>query len=346
MTTTPYAKKLSDIRFSVLDLSPIVVGGSPSQSFRNTLDLAQHAEKWGYNRYWLAEHHNMPFIASSATSIVIAHVAAGTSTIRVGSGGIMLPNHSSLIIAEQFGTLESLFPGRIDLGLGRAPGTDQRTARALRRDSGGSGEDFPEQLAELRAYFDPSLASGKMPVRAIPGEGLNIPVWLLGSSGFSAELAGQLGLPFAYASHFSPANTVPAMELYRRSFKPSKVLQEPYAMVGVNVIAADTDEEANRLATTLQQQFLNLIRGNEVPLQPPVADINDIASAYEQAALQQQLGSSIVGSRETVEAKLQKFLDETQADEMMVIAQIFDHQARLRSYEIVTDIIKGNAKQL
>jgi luciferase family oxidoreductase group 1 len=332
------AKQLRDIPFSVLDLSPIVAGGTPSESLQNTLDLARHAEKLGYNRYWLAEHHNMPFIASSATSIVISHVAAGTSKIRVGSGGIMLPNHAPLVIAEQFGTLEALFPGRIDLGLGRAPGTDQRTAHALRRDRRSDGHDFPEQLAELRAYFNPALAPERMHVRAIPGEGLNIPVWLLGSSGFSAQLAGQLGLPFAFASHFSPNNTLPALELYRQSFKPSEVLDEPYAMVGVNVIAADTDKEAERLATTLQQQFLNLIRNHEAPLQPPVDSMDDFWTDYEKEALQQQLGSSIVGSPETVKQKLQMFLDDTQADEMMVIAQIFDHQARLHSYEILAEI--------
>ncbi|MBU7318191.1 LLM class flavin-dependent oxidoreductase [Paenibacillus oleatilyticus] len=341
MSANQTNKRLSDIPFSVLDLSPIVAGGTPAESFRNTLDLARHVEKWGYNRYWLAEHHNMPFIASSATSVVIAHVAAGTSTIRVGSGGIMLPNHSPLVIAEHFGTLESLFPGRIDLGLGRAPGTDQRTAYALRRDIRSGGEDFPDQLDELRAYFDPSLASGPRHVRAIPGEGLTIPIWLLGSSGFSAQLAGQLGLPFAYASHFSPANTVPAMELYRRSFQPSKVLEKPYAMVGVNVIAADTDEEAERLGTTLQQQFLNLIRGHEAPLQPPVDSMDGLWSEHEKQALQQQLGSSIFGSRETVKEKLQAFLDATQADEIMVVGHVFDHQARLRSYEIVADLMKS-----
>jgi luciferase family oxidoreductase group 1 len=331
-------KQLKDIPFSVLDLSPIVVGGSPAQSLRNTLDLAQHAEKLGFHRYWLAEHHNMPFIASSATSVVIGHVAAGTSKIRVGSGGIMLPNHAPLVIAEQFGTLESLFPGRIDLGLGRAPGTDGRTAYALRRNTRNDGSDFPEQLAELRAYFDPSLVDEKMHVSAIPGEGLNIPIWLLGSSGFSAQLAGQLGLPFAYASHFSPKNTVPAMDLYRRSFRPSHVLDKPYAMVGVNVIAADTDEEGNRLATTLQQQFFNLSRGNEVPLQPPVDNMDELWSDYEKAGVQQQTGSTIAGSPQTVKEKLQKFLDDTGADEIMVISQMFDHQSRIRSYEIVAEI--------
>jgi luciferase family oxidoreductase group 1 len=342
MTVNNHEKRLNEIPFSVLDLSPIVVGSTPADSFRNTLDLARHAEKWGFNRYWLAEHHNMPFIASSATSVVIAHVAAGTSKIRVGSGGIMLPNHASLVIAEQFGTLESLYPGRIDLGLGRAPGSDQRTARALRRGSGSDGQDFPEQLDELRAYFDPSLTPGKPSVRAIPGEGLNIPVWLLGSSGFSAQLAGKLGLPFAFASHFSPNSTLPALELYRRSFEPSTTLSEPYAMVGVNVIAADTDEEAERLATTLKQQFLNLGRNNEVALQPPVDNLNEQWNEYEIEALQHQLGSSIIGSPETVKDKLQNFLANTQADEIMVISQIFDHQARLRSYEIVTEIIKAD----
>ncbi|CAM2946396.1 LLM class flavin-dependent oxidoreductase [Paenibacillus sediminis] len=339
MSDNKKGKLLSDIPFSVLDLSPIVEGGNPSESFKNTLELARLAEKLGYNRYWIAEHHNMPFIASSATSVVIGHVAAGTSKIRVGSGGIMLPNHSPLVIAEQFGTLESLFPGRIDLGLGRAPGTDQRTAHALRRDYS-NGDDFPEQLAELRAYFNPELAPRRNHVRAIPGEGLNIPIWLLGSSGFSAELSARLGLPFAFASHFSPGYTIPALGLYRSSFEPSDTLDKPYAMVGVNVIAADTDEEATRLYTTLQQQFLNLIRGNEVPLQPPVDNIDQLITRYEKEALQQQLGSSIVGSPATVKAKLQKFLDETQADEIMVISQIFDHKARLHSYEIVSEITK------
>lgn len=340
MSVNTNEKRLSDILFSVLDLAPIIVGGTPSDSLRNTLDLARHAEKWGYNRYWLAEHHNMPGIASSATSVVIGHVAAGTSTIRVGSGGIMLPNHAPLVIAEQFGTLESLFPGRIDLGLGRAPGTDQITAHALRRDRRSDGHDFPEQLAELRAYLAPPSESGNMRVRAIPGEGLNIPIWLLGSSGFSAQLAGQLGLPFAFASHFSPENTLPALEVYRRHFRPSEVLDEPYAMVGLNVIAADTDEEAKRLATSMQQQFLNLIRNHPGPLKPPADNMDELWSDYEKAVVDRQLGSSIVGGPETVKQKLQAFLDETQADEMMVNAQIFDHQARLRSFEIVAEVTK------
>jgi luciferase family oxidoreductase group 1 len=334
------SKQINEIPFSVLDLSPIVLGGSASESLRNTLDLAQHAEKWGFNRYWLAEHHNMPGIASSATSVVIGHVAAGTSTIRVGSGGIMLPNHAPLIIAEHFGTLESLFPGRIDLGLGRAPGTDQRTAHALRRDGKGNGHDFPEQLDELRTYFDPSLASEPMHVKAIPGKGLSIPIWLLGSSGFSAQLAAQLGLPFAFASHFSPDNTLPALDLYHHRFQPSEVLDKPYAMVGVNIIAADTDEEAHRLSTSMQQQFLNLMRNTPTQLKPPVESMDDIWSEHEKEVLKQQLRTSIIGSPATVKKKLQDFLDLTQADEMMVNAQIFDHKARLRSFEIVSEITK------
>ncbi|MBY6054466.1 LLM class flavin-dependent oxidoreductase [Cytobacillus firmus] len=335
-----HANKLNEIPFSVLDLSPITAGSTPADSFRNTLELAQLAEKLDYNRFWLAEHHNMPFIASSATSVVMSHVAAGTSKIRIGSGGIMLPNHAPLVIAEQFGTLESLYPGRIDLGLGRAPGTDQGTARALRRDLGSTGDDFPEQLAELRGYFDPSLAQGN-PIKAIPGEGLNIPIWLLGSSGFSAQLAGELGLPFAFAAHFSPLNTLGALQIYRKAFKPSNVLDKPYAMVALNIIAAETDKEAKRLFTTIQQQFLNLMSGSLTPLQPPVDDISEVVSSYQLKALEQQLGSSIVGSQQTIKDKLHTFLEESQVDEIMAIAQVFDHKARLRSYEILAEITKS-----
>ncbi|MCI1694906.1 LLM class flavin-dependent oxidoreductase [Aneurinibacillus aneurinilyticus] len=330
-------KQFNDIPLSILDLAPIVSGGTPADSFRNTLDLAQHAEKWGFNRYWLAEHHNMPGIASSATSVVIGYVAAGTSKIRVGSGGIMLPNHAPLVIAEQFGTLESLYPGRIDLGLGRAPGTDQMTMRALRRDSRSDGQDFPEQLDELRSYLNPSLSAG-MRVRAIPGEGLHIPIWLLGSSGFSARLAGQLGLPFSFASHFSPDNTLPALEVYRSNFRPSEVLDEPYVMVGVNVIAADTDEEARRLATSMEQQFLNLVRNRPSPLKPPVENMDDLWNPFEKATIQQQLRTSIVGSPKVVTEKLRTFLDSTQADELIINSQIYDHKARLHSYEILSSL--------
>ena len=325
---------LSETKYSVLDLAPVIEGGTPADSFRNTVDLAQHVERLGFHRYWMAEHHNMPFIASSATSVALSHVAHHTSTIRVGSGGVMLPNHAPLMVAEQYGTLETLFPGRIDLGLGRAPGTDQITAQALRRGLDGGAQDFPQQLEELRGYFE-----GKNQVRAIPGEGLHIPIWLLGSSGFSAQLAGQLGLPFSFASHFSPNNTHGALDLYRRTFQPSDILDEPYVMTGINIVAAETDEEAERLATSQQQQFLNLVRNTNHLLQPPVDSMEGIWTAGEKAALQQQLGASMIGSRETVKAKLEKFLAETDADELMIISQIYDHQARLRSYEIVSDIM-------
>lgn len=334
-------KPLRDIPLSVLDLAPIALGSTPADSFRRSLDLARHVEQWGYNRYWLAEHHNMPGIASSATSVLIGYVAAGTSTIRVGSGGIMLPNHAPLVIAEQFGTLESLYPGRIDLGLGRAPGTDQITARALRRDLGGSGEDFPEMLAELRAYLrPPANPLPPMLVRAIPGEGLHIPIWLLGSSGFNARLAGLLGLPFAFAGQFSPDYMLPALELYRESFRPSEALQQPYAMVGINIIAADTDEKAQRLATTQQLRSLNQVRGRPAPLEPPVDSMDGRWSEYEKAAVENKLRASIVGSPETVKQKLRAFIDETQADEIMINAQIFDHADRLHSYEIITDVCR------
>jgi luciferase family oxidoreductase group 1 len=334
--------RLNDVPISILDLAPIVVGGTAADSFRNTLDLARHAEKWGYHRYWLAEHHNMPGIASSATSLVIGYVAAGTEKIRVGSGGIMLPNHAPLVIAEQFGTLESMYPGRIDLGLGRAPGSDQPAARALRRGLGSDGHDFPEQLSELRSYLSPSSESRMTSVRAIPGEGLNIPIWLLGSSGFSAQLAGQLGLPFAFASHFAPDYIMQALELYRTSFRPSEVLEEPYAMIGINVIAADTDEEARRLATSQQQQFLNLIRGRTGPLNPPVESMDPLWTTHEKAHIQNQLSYTVAGNKETVREKLAFFLNQTGADELIVTAQIYDHQARLRSYQILAEVVKEN----
>ncbi|MCP3027282.1 LLM class flavin-dependent oxidoreductase [Halobacillus sp. A5] len=332
-------KKLNDIKYSVLDLAPVTERGSPSKSFNNSVDLAQNAEQLGFTRYWLAEHHNMPFIASSATAVAISHVAHHTSSIRVGAGGIMLPNHAPLIIAEQFGTLETLFPGRIDLGLGRAPGTDQTTAYALRRNLDGNAENFPAMVDELRGYFNPELATGLSSVRAIPGEGLTIPVWLLGSSGFSAQLAGQLGLPFSFASHFSPNNTMGAIDLYRRNFTPSETLDKPHVMVGINVIAADTDEEAERLATSLYQQFLNLVRNTNKLLQPPVNNMDDVWMEHEKHALQQQLGASIIGGPEKVQRELQHFLDETQADEMMIISQIYNHEARVHSYKIVADIM-------
>lgn len=330
-------KTLGNIKYSVLDLAPITKGSSPSEAFLNTKDLAQHAEKWGYNRVWLAEHHSMPGIASSATSVVMGYVAAATEKIRIGSGGIMLPNHAPLVIAEQFGTLEAMYPGRIDLGLGRAPGTDQLTAMALRRDSRSSGHDFPQQLEELRGYLDANSKFNK--VRAIPGEGQDIPIWLLGSSGFSATLAGQLGLPFSFASHFSPENTLPALERYRQYFEPSAVLDKPYVMVGVNVVAADTTEEAKILSTTHQQQFLSLIRNTPSQIQPPVETMEGIWNPLEKESILNQLKSTIIGNPEEVKEKLKAFAEETDADELIINSTIYDHKARLRSYEIVAEVM-------
>lgn len=337
MSRPNHNKEIRDIPLSVLDLSPVLEGGTIQDSYKNTLELAQHAEKWGYRRYWLAEHHNMPGIASAATSVLIGHVAQGTSSIRVGSGGIMLPNHAPLVIAEQFGTLESLYPGRIDLGLGRAPGTDQRTAFALRRGQGMGGDDFPEQLEELRSYLNPDRSEGVPAVRAIPGEGLHVPVWLLGSSGFSARLAARLGLPFSFASHFSPENTIPALELYYDQFQPSDVLKEPYAMVAANVVAAESEEEAVYLASSMEQQFLNLIRNTPSKLQPPVANVQELSSDYEKAILKKQFGSAIVGTRETIKEQMQTFLNETGASELMVHSQIYDHESRLESFKITAE---------
>ena len=324
------------IPFSVLDLSPIVEGSNAAQSLRNTLDLAQHAERWGYQRYWLAEHHGMPGIASAATAVVMAHVAGGTSRIRVGAGGIMLPNHSPLVIAEQFGTLESLFPGRIDLGLGRAPGSDQATARALRRDMNADPNEFPQDVVELMHYFEP-VSEGQR-VRAVPGNGLKVPLWILGSSLFGAQLAAQLGLPFAFASHFAPAQMMQAVEIYRSSFQPSAQLARPYVMLGFNVFAADSDEQGELLATSMQQAFVNLRSGRPSLLQPPVAAYADRLGPAERAMLDQVLSCSAIGAPGTVRRQLQAFVDRTGADELMITSQIFEHQARLRSYEITASL--------
>jgi luciferase family oxidoreductase group 1 len=326
-------RRLKDIPRSVLDLSPVVAGGTPAAALRGSLELARHVETLGYHRYWVAEHHNMTGIASAATSVVIGHLAAGTKTIRVGAGGIMLPNHAPLVIAEQFGTLESLFPGRIDLGLGRAPGGDQPAARALRRTLGTSGDDFPGLLEELRGYFR-SARPGQA-VRAVPGEGLNVPIWLLSSSGFSAQLAGQLGLPFAFAGQFSPQAMVGSCELYRKVFCPSDALSAPYVMVGVNVIAADTDAEARCLATSHLQAFLNMVRGRPGPLPPPIDSMDGQWSPAEEAAVAGNLSASIIGGPETVRGGLESLLVSTQADELIINAMIFDPAARRRSYEIV-----------
>ena len=322
-------------QFSVLDLAPVPEGSTPGDALRNTLDLARHAERLGYRRYWVAEHHNMVGIASAATAVVIGYIAGGTRTIRVGSGGIMLPNHAPMVIAEQFGTLESLYPGRIDLGLGRAPGTDQRTLRALRRDPS-SAEIFPQDVLELQALLGP-LQPGQA-VQAVPGTNTNVPLWILGSSLFGAQLAAMLGLPYAFASHFAPDALSQALEIYRARFKPSEQLQRSHAMVGVNVIAADTDAEARRLFTSAQQSFANRFRGPRGQLPPPIDDIETYWSAAEKAQASQMLSCSFVGSAETVRRGLQRFLEETGADELMVAAAIYDHSARRRSYEILAEV--------
>jgi luciferase family oxidoreductase group 1 len=327
------------IPFSVLDLSPVAMGSNAAQSLRNSLDLAQHAETWGYRRYWLAEHHSMPGIASAATSVVICHVAAGTSTIRVGAGGIMLPNHSPLVIAEQFGTLESLFPGRIDLGLGRAPGSDQTTARALRRNLASDPEQFPQDVLELIGYFAP--LSPEQRVMAVPGVGLKVPIWILGSSLFGAQVAAALGLPFAFASHFAPAMMMQAIDIYRARFQPSEQLERPYVMLGFNVFAAESDAQARFLATSMQQAFVNLRSGRPMQLPPPLDGYENQLPAPARAMLAEVLTCSAVGSRETVRKALVAFIDRTRPDELMITTQIFDHSARLRSYEIAADIQKS-----
>jgi luciferase family oxidoreductase group 1 len=323
-------------QFSVLDLCPITLGGSPAQSLRNTLDLAQHAERWGFHRYWLAEHHSMPGIASAATSVVIGHVAAGTSTIRVGAGGIMLPNHSPLVVAEQFGTLESLFPGRIDLGLGRAPGSDQATARALRRNLASDPDQFPQDVLELIGYF--AAPEPGQRVTAVPGVGLKVPLWILGSSLFGAQVAAALGLPFAFASHFAPAMMMQAIDLYRARFQPSAQLRQPRVMLGFNVFAAETDAEARWLASSMQQAFVNLRSGRPSQLPPPVEGYESRLPPEFKSLLADVLTCSAVGSPETVRAAVAAFIARTRADELMITAQIFDHGARLRSYEIAAAV--------
>ena len=325
------------VSYSVLDLAPIVEGGDAASALRCSLDLARHAERWGYRRYWLAEHHGMPGVASAATAVVIAHVASGTSTIRVGAGGIMLPNHAPLVIAEQFGTLESLFPGRIDLGVGRAPGTDPRTSLALRRNLEGDIEAFPQDVLELMDYFRPPEPG--QPVLAVPGASLNVPIWILGSSLYGARLAAAFGLPYAFASHFAPAQLMQAIELYRAEFRPSAQLERPYVMVGVNVIAADTGPEAALLSTSLEQAFVNLRSGRPGRLPPPAPGLR--WNAAERAMLDQVLTCSAVGSPSTVQRWLREFVARTGADELIVASQIFDHPARLRSYEITAHALEG-----
>ena len=321
--------------FSVLDLAPVAEGSTPADALHNALDLAQHAERWGYRRYWLAEHHNMVGIASAATAVAVGYVAGGTGTIRVGAGGVMLPNHSPLVIAEQFGTLESLYPGRIDLGLGRAPGTDQRTVRALRRDPAGA-DTFPNDVVELQALLGP-VQPGQA-VQAVPGGGLQVPLWILGSSLFGAQLAAMLGLPYAFASHFAPDTLMPALQAYRQGFEPSRQQGRPHAMVGVNVVVADTDAEAQRLFTSMQQSFVNLLRGTRGRLLPPIDDIEAYWSPAEKAQVSRMLACSFVGSAGTVRRGLDGFIERTGADELLVACALHDHGARRRSYEILGEV--------
>jgi luciferase family oxidoreductase group 1 len=320
---------------SILDLAPIVEGATPGDALRNSLDLARHAERLGYTRYWVAEHHNMRGIASAATSVVIGHLAGGTSTIRVGAGGIMLPNHSPLVIAEQFGTLEALYPGRIDLGLGRAPGTDQLTVRALRRDYS-SAEEFPQDVLELQALLGPIQDGQK--IVAVPGADSRVPLWILGSSLYGAQLAAMLGLPYAFASHFAPNDLLPALAAYRKGFQPSAQQATPYAMAGLHVVAADTDAEAKRLFTTVQQQFTNMVRNRRGKMLPPIDDIETYWTPQEKAAASGMLKYAVVGGPETIRRGLEEFLALTGVDEVMVVSAIHDHAARKRSYEILAGV--------
>jgi luciferase family oxidoreductase group 1 len=317
----------------VLDLSPVVQGGTPAQSFRNSLDLAQHVERWGYRRFWIAEHHNMPGIASAATAVLMTYVAAGTNSIRIGAGGIMLPNHAPLQVAEQFGTLESLFPGRIDLGLGRAPGTDPAAARALRRTLNSNPDEFPHDVLEVLAFF--RAAEPGQPVRAVPGAGLNVPVWILGSSTFGAHVAAALGLPFAFASHFAPAHMVEALAIYRERFEPSQQLDRPYVMLGINVVAAETDEHARFLASSGRQSFASLRLGRPIELPPPSKEWEREANDPAEAAAVTRV--SFVGAPNAIVPRIRDFASQTAADELIVVSHIYDHAARLRSYELVAE---------
>jgi len=325
------------IPLSVLDLAPIVEGGDASQAFRNALDLAKHAEQLGYHRFWMAEHHSMPGIASAATAVALAYVGAGTSTIRLGAGGIMLPNHAPLVIAEQFGTLESLFPGRVDLGLGRAPGTDQAAAYALRRNLASDENQFPRDVVELLDYFRENVGRK---VRAIPGDGLSIPVWILGSSTFGAQLAAMLGLPYAFASHFAPTQMMEAITVYRDRFQPAAQLERPYVMLGFNVFAAESDEQAQLLATSIEQAVVNLRTGTPGKLQPPRAGYRDTLPPQVQAMLEQFLRCSAIGSPATVKQAVEAIVTDTGADELMITSQIYDHQARMNSYQILAAAVR------
>lgn len=337
-------KLLKEVPVSILDLAPILEGETPADSFHKSLELARKAEQYGYNRYWFAEHHNMENIASSATPVLIGYIAGGTKTLRVGSGGIMLPNHAPLIIAEQFGTLASLYPGRIDLGVGRAPGTDHITSMALRRNLHGSVESFPNDMMELQNYLAPGASAAR--VRAIPGEGTEVPIWMLGSSTYGAHLAAALSLPFAFASHFAPAHLYEALSIYRDSFRPSEKLQQPYAMACVNVICAETNAEADHLATSFYRLALGIIRNTRKPLQPPVDSIEDEWDAHEKAAVMQMMQCSFIGSQNKVREGLQSFLTKTGVDEIMVASYIYDTRRKIRSYELISDFFNTTAPPL
>ncbi len=329
-------------KFSVLDLVPVVQGNSIKRSIENSIELAQKAEELGFERFWISEHHNMESIVSSATVVLLGHIAQATSRIRIGSGGIMLPNHAPLVVAEQFGTLESIYPGRIDLGLGRAPGTDQKTAMALRRNRQESVEDFPTNVQELQRFF--SAENKNSDVRAIPGEGLDIPLYLLGSSTFSSHLAGILGLPYAFASHFAPTHLHNALKIYHEKFEESKQRKKPYSIACVNVIAAETDEEAERLATSQKQFALGIIRNERKPMPPPVDNMEELWNEGEKAAIEQMMHYSFIGSEETIRKKITAFVEETHINEVMVVSHIYDHEERLKSYEILSRLHKSSAK--
>lgn len=332
-------KKLSKLPYSVLDLAGVIQGNTIADTFNNSVSLAQHTEQLGYKRYWFAEHHNMISVASSATSILIGHIAGHTKTIRVGSGGIMLPNHTPLIIAEQFGTLETLYPNRIDLGLGRAPGTDQLTAFEIRGERFQSPQNFPQDVRKLQQFLGDDNYNSK--VRAIPGEGTNVPIWILGSSTESAHLAASYGLPYAFASHFAPTYFLEAIQIYRQNFRPSTTLQEPYVMSCVNVVAADSDQEADRLSTSLKRLFMGIVTGKRQLLQPPIDNMNEIWDEMEEAAVNQMLAVSFIGGPEKLKQQLQSFLTQTGVDEIMVTSHIYDHQARLKSYQLFAQLIKN-----
>lgn len=329
---------MKDTKYSVLDLAVITEGQTPADAIRNSRDLAQHTEEWGYTRFWMAEHHNMENIASSATSVLIGHMAEATETMRIGSGGVMLPNHSPLIIAEHYGTLATLYPERIDLGLGRAPGTDQKTARAIRPDRMQQVKMFPRNVQKLQQYFSDQNSSSD--IRAIPGEGTNVPLWILGSSTDSAHLAGKLGLPYSFASHFSPQQLHAALEVYRDEFQPSEQLDQPYVMPCINVVIGESDEEAEWLATSLKQMFMGVVTGERNPMPPPVDNMNTVWNLRQKMAVEQMLTYTFVGSKQTVKDELAAFLDETKADEIMIASYIYDHEARLKSHRIFASLME------